>query len=39
LHRISDFAATRAARFEAEEMWTFVRRRGGTWLLSAIQQI
>jgi predicted lipid-binding transport protein (Tim44 family) len=24
---------------EAEEMWTFVRRRGGTWLLSAIQQI
>jgi predicted lipid-binding transport protein (Tim44 family) len=24
---------------EAEEMWTFVRRRGGDWLLSAIQQI
>jgi predicted lipid-binding transport protein (Tim44 family) len=24
---------------EAEEMWTFVRRRGGEWLLSAIQQI
>jgi len=24
---------------EAEEMWTFVRRRGGNWLLSAIQQI
>ena len=24
---------------EAEEMWTFVRRRGGRWLLSAIQQI
>jgi predicted lipid-binding transport protein (Tim44 family) len=24
---------------EAEEMWTFVRRRGGQWLLSAIQQI
>jgi predicted lipid-binding transport protein (Tim44 family) len=24
---------------EAEEMWTFVRRRGGTWLLSAIQQV
>jgi len=24
---------------EAEEMWTFVRRRGGGWLLSAIQQI
>ena len=23
---------------EAEEMWTFVRRRGGNWLLSAIQQ-
>jgi predicted lipid-binding transport protein (Tim44 family) len=24
---------------EAEEMWTFVRRRGADWLLSAIQQI
>ena len=24
---------------EATEMWTFVRRRGGQWLLSAIQQI
>jgi predicted lipid-binding transport protein (Tim44 family) len=24
---------------EAEEVWTFVRRRGGDWLLSAIQQI
>ena len=24
---------------EQEEMWTFVRRRGGDWLLSAIQQI
>ena len=24
---------------EAEEMWTFVRRRGGEWLLSAIQQV
>jgi predicted lipid-binding transport protein (Tim44 family) len=24
---------------EAEELWTFVRRRGGNWLLSAIQQI
>jgi predicted lipid-binding transport protein (Tim44 family) len=24
---------------EAEEMWTFVRRRGGRWLLSAIQQV
>ena len=24
---------------DAEEMWTFVRRRGGSWLLSAIQQI
>jgi predicted lipid-binding transport protein (Tim44 family) len=24
---------------EAEEMWTFVRRGGGDWLLSAIQQI
>jgi len=23
---------------EAEEVWTFVRRRGGNWLLSAIQQ-
>jgi predicted lipid-binding transport protein (Tim44 family) len=24
---------------EAEEVWTFVRRRGGSWLLSAIQQV
>jgi predicted lipid-binding transport protein (Tim44 family) len=24
---------------EAEEMWTFVRRRGGNWLLSAVQQV
>jgi hypothetical protein len=24
---------------EAEEMWTFVRRHGGPWLLSAIQQV
>ncbi|HWD57752.1 MAG TPA: TIM44-like domain-containing protein [Stellaceae bacterium] len=24
---------------EAEELWTFVRRRGGHWLLSAIQQV
>jgi predicted lipid-binding transport protein (Tim44 family) len=24
---------------EAEEMWTFVRRRSGDWLLSAIQQV
>jgi predicted lipid-binding transport protein (Tim44 family) len=24
---------------EAEEMWTFVRRRGANWLLSAIQQV
>ena len=24
---------------EAEEVWTFVRRRGGPWLLSAIQQV
>ena len=24
---------------EAEEVWTFVRRRGGGWLLSAIQQV
>jgi len=24
---------------EAEEMWTFARRRGGQWLLSAIQQV
>jgi predicted lipid-binding transport protein (Tim44 family) len=24
---------------EFEEMWTFVRRRGGEWLLSAIQQV
>jgi hypothetical protein len=27
------------APVEAEEMWTFVRRRGGRWLLSAIQQV
>ena len=24
---------------DAEEVWTFVRRRGGHWLLSAIQQV
>lgn len=24
---------------EAEEVWTFVRRRGGPWVLSAIQQV
>jgi predicted lipid-binding transport protein (Tim44 family) len=24
---------------ESEEVWTFVRRRGGKWLLSAIQQV
>ena len=24
---------------DAEEMWTFVRQRGGDWLLSAIQQV
>jgi predicted lipid-binding transport protein (Tim44 family) len=24
---------------EAEELWTFVRRRSGDWLLSAIQQV
>jgi predicted lipid-binding transport protein (Tim44 family) len=24
---------------EAEEVWTFVRRRGGDWLLAAIQQV
>ncbi len=24
---------------EAEEVWTFVRPRGGDWLLSAIQQV
>jgi predicted lipid-binding transport protein (Tim44 family) len=24
---------------EQEEVWTFVRRRGGNWLLSAIQQV
>jgi len=23
---------------EATEIWTFLRRRGGRWLLSAIQQ-
>ena len=27
------------APVEEEEMWTFVRRRGGQWLLSAIQQV
>ncbi len=27
------------AASEAEEVWTFVRRRGGNWLLSAIQQV
>jgi predicted lipid-binding transport protein (Tim44 family) len=27
------------AALEAEEVWTFVRRRGGDWLLSAIQQV
>lgn len=27
------------APIEAEEVWTFVRRRGGHWLLSAIQQV
>ncbi|MBO0739690.1 MAG: TIM44-like domain-containing protein, partial [Alphaproteobacteria bacterium] len=27
------------AAVEAEELWTFVRRRGGDWLLSAIQQV
>jgi predicted lipid-binding transport protein (Tim44 family) len=27
------------APVEVEEMWIFVRRRGGTWLLSAIQQV
>ena len=27
------------AAVEAEEVWTFVRRRGGSWLLSAIQQV
>lgn len=24
---------------ESEELWTFVRRRGGEWLLSAVQQV
>jgi predicted lipid-binding transport protein (Tim44 family) len=24
---------------DAEEVWTFVRRRGGNWLLSAVQQV
>lgn len=24
---------------ESEEVWTFVRRRGGNWLLSAVQQV
>jgi predicted lipid-binding transport protein (Tim44 family) len=24
---------------ESEEVWTFVRRRGGSWLLSAVQQV
>jgi predicted lipid-binding transport protein (Tim44 family) len=27
------------APVEQEEVWTFVRRRGGNWLLSAIQQV
>ena len=27
------------SRVEAEEVWTFARRRGGDWLLSAIQQV
>jgi predicted lipid-binding transport protein (Tim44 family) len=27
------------AAVEAEELWTFVRQRGGNWLLSAIQQV
>ena len=27
------------APIQSEEMWTFVRRQGGSWLLSAIQQI
>jgi predicted lipid-binding transport protein (Tim44 family) len=27
------------APVEAEEIWTFVRQRGGDWLLSAIQQV
>lgn len=27
------------APVEAEEVWTFVRRHGGNWLLSAIQQV
>jgi len=27
------------APVETEEVWTFVRRRGGQWLLSAIQQV
>jgi predicted lipid-binding transport protein (Tim44 family) len=27
------------APVESEEVWTFVRRRGGNWLLSAIQQV
>lgn len=26
-------------RTESEEVWTFVRRKGGQWLLSAIQQV
>jgi len=24
---------------ESEEVWTFARRRGGNWLLSAVQQV
>ena len=27
------------ARTEATEVWTFLRSRGGTWILSAIQQV
>ena len=32
-------AAIPSRPIELEEVWTFVRRRGGNWLLSAIQQV
>jgi predicted lipid-binding transport protein (Tim44 family) len=40
-HRIGDgsiVAGSDKARTEATEVWTFLRSRGGKWILSAIQQ-
>lgn len=31
-------AGSDTARTEATEIWTFLRSRGGNWILSAIQQ-